>query len=132
MYHCHMQIYLMGHQPDVWNAVRDMAPMESFTHTFLESDSPQEELAARANAIFADVRDMDETHAAKELISWKKQRTELILLAEKEQLETLLDCLPQIQDIWVLPRVPQYFMYISVFIIILTITRLCVNKRMPF
>ncbi len=103
MYHCHMQIYLMGHQPDVWNAVRDMAPMESFTHTFLESDSPQEELAARANAIFADVRDMDETHAAKELISWKKQRTELILLAEKEQLETLLDCLPQIQDIWVLP-----------------------------
>lgn len=103
MYHCHMQIYLIGHRPDVWSAIRDMAPMESFTHTFFESDSPQEELAAQANAIFADLRDMDGIRAAKDLISWKKPKVELILLTEKEQIDTLSDCLPQLRDIWVLP-----------------------------
>ncbi len=48
MYHCHMKIYLMGCQPDLWKAFREMAPLESFTHTFSESDRLQEELAAQA------------------------------------------------------------------------------------
>ena len=80
-----------------------MAPMESFTHTFLESGDPQKEPAAGADVIFADLRDMDAACAAGELISWKRPETELILLAEREQMDVLSDCLPQIQDIWILP-----------------------------
>ena len=80
-----------------------MAPMESFTHTFLESGDPQKEPAAGADVIFADLRGMDGACAAGELISWKKPGTKLILLAEREQMDVLSDCLPQIQDIWILP-----------------------------
>ncbi len=80
-----------------------MTPLESFTHTFSESDSLREELAARADMIFADLRDMDGTHAAGELISCKKPDTGLILLVKKEQMDALTEYLPQIQDIWILP-----------------------------
>lgn len=80
-----------------------MTPLESFTHTFSESDSLREELAARADMIFADLRDMDGTHAAGELISRKKPDTGLILLVKKEQMDALTEYLPQIQDIWILP-----------------------------
>lgn len=80
-----------------------MTPLESFTHTFSESDSLREELAARADMIFADLRDMDGTHAAGELISRKKPDTGLILLVKKEQTDALTEYLPQIQDIWILP-----------------------------
>ncbi len=107
MYHCHMQIYLIGSQMDLWRTVRDMTPMESFTHTFFESDSPRNELTARADVIFADLRDMDGRHAAQELISWKKPETQLILLVGREQANTLSDALPQIQDIWILPMPDQ-------------------------
>ncbi|MBD5530455.1 MAG: response regulator [Lachnospiraceae bacterium] len=103
MYRCHTHIYLIGRQPDLWRTVREMAPMESFTHTFLESGDPQKEPAAGADVIFADLRDMDAACAAGELISWKRPETELILLAEREQMDVLSDCLPQIQDIWILP-----------------------------
>ena len=103
MYHCHMKIYLMGCQPDLWKAFREMAPLESFTHTFSESDRLQEELAAQADVIFADLRDMDEASVARELVSCKKLDTGLILLVERNQTDALANYLAQIQDLWILP-----------------------------
>ncbi len=103
MYHCHMQIYLISRQAGRFEVIRGMTPLESFTYTFLESACPQEELAAGSDVIMADLQDMDAVSEAGKLISWKGPEVELILLADKKQIEELTDYLPQIKDIWTLP-----------------------------
>ena len=103
MYHCHLQIYLISRQPDGFAAIRDMAPMEFFTHTFFESSEPQQALAARADLILADLQGMDAACETKKLAAWKKPEADLVVLAGKEQVQILEDCLSQISDLWTLP-----------------------------
>ncbi len=103
MYHCHMQIYLISRQTGRFEVIRKMDPLTSFTHTFLESDCPQEELAARADVILVDLQDMDAVCETEKLIGWKAPEVELILLADKKQIESLTGYLPQIKDVWTLP-----------------------------
>ena len=103
MYHCHLQIYLISRQPDGFAAIRDMAPMEFFTHTFFESSEPQQALAARADLILADLQGMDTACETKKLAAWKKPEADLVVLAGKEQVQVLEDCLSQISDLWTLP-----------------------------
>ena len=103
MYHCHLQIYLISRQPDGFAAIRDMAPMEFFTHTFFESSEPQQALAARADLILADLQSMDAACETKKLAAWKKPEADLVVLAGKEQVQVLEDCLSQISDLWTLP-----------------------------
>ncbi len=103
MYHCHLQIYLISRQPDGFVAIRDMAPMEFFTHTFFESSEPQQTLAARADLILADLQGMDAACETKKLAAWKKPEADLVVLAGKEQVQVLEDCLSQISDLWTLP-----------------------------
>lgn len=103
MYHCHLQIYLISRQPDGFAAIRDMAPMEFFTHTFFESSEPQQALAARADLILADLQGMDAACETEKLAAWKKPEADLVVLAGKEQVQVLEDCLSQISDLWTLP-----------------------------
>ena len=103
MYHCHLQIYLISRQPDGFAAIRDMAPMEFFTHTFFESSEPQQALAARADLILADLQGMDAACETEKLAAWKKPEADLVVLAGKEQVQVLEDCLLQISDLWTLP-----------------------------
>ncbi len=103
MYHCHLQIYLISRQPDGFAAIRDMAPMEFFTHTFFESSEPQQALAARADLILVDLQGMDAACETKKLAAWKKPEADLVVLAGKEQVQVLEDCLSQISDLWTLP-----------------------------
>ncbi len=83
MYHCHLQIYLISRQPDGFAAIRDMAPMEFFTHTFFESSEPQQALAARADLILADLQGMDAACETEKLAAWKKPEADLVVLAGK-------------------------------------------------
>ena len=53
--------------------------------------------------ILADLQDMDAVSETEKIISWKAPEVELILLADKKQIETLTDCLAQIKDVWTLP-----------------------------
>ena len=103
MYHCHLLIYLISRQPDGFAAIRDMAPMEFFTHTFFESSEPQQALAARADLILVDLQGMDAACETKKLAAWKKPEADLVVLAGKEQVHVLEDCLSQISDLWTLP-----------------------------
>ncbi len=103
MYHCHMQIYLISRQASRFEIIQKMEPLAPFTHIFLESDRPQEELVSRADVILADLQDMDAVSETEKIISWKAPEVELILLADKKQIETLTDCLAQIKDVWTLP-----------------------------
>lgn len=103
MYHCHIQFYLSGHPCRVFDIVKEILPLEHFTHGFLESDKLEETLAAEADVILADIRDMDAKEALRRLTVNKKKDADVILLADKEQIILLADNLSDVKDIWTFP-----------------------------
>ncbi len=103
MYHCHMQFYLLGSQCEVFDIVKEMAPLAHFTHEFLESDRLEEALAAKADVILANLQDVDAGAAVQALVSAKDRETELILLSDKSQVSLLADSLAEVKDIWICP-----------------------------
>ncbi len=107
MYQCHLHIYMTGGQDKIFEAIKEMAPLEHFTHEFSESTVPDSELTAEADVIFADLRGINVKEALDTLLSAKKKKSDLVLLVEKEQLSfeenDLGDCLADIDDIWMLP-----------------------------
>ncbi len=101
MYHCHIQFYLIGHPHRAFEVVKEMSPLEHFTHDFWESGSPEESLAAKADVIFANLQGMD----AGEIVcisEWKPKDAELIFLADREWISFLTDR-RMAADIWVTP-----------------------------
>lgn len=107
MYHCHTIFYLVGQQAGTFDPVRELAPLEGFTHELLESSEPERSLAARAGVILADLRGSDPVKTAHALASWKAPEAQLILLAEEAQTAELFQNLPQqTTDVWSLPMGP--------------------------
>ena len=53
MYHCHLQLYLVGVPQEMAQVLKAMPPLERFTHHFLENAAPRRELAAQADWILA-------------------------------------------------------------------------------
>ncbi|MCI8513348.1 MAG: response regulator [Lachnospiraceae bacterium] len=103
MYHCKIRSYFVGHRSGTWEVLKEMPPLACFTHEFIESAEPEEALAARADVILADLREMDEKEALRILVSGKKKEAELILLMEKDGFAYLEDDLSEVKDIWLLP-----------------------------
>lgn len=103
MYHCHMQFCLAGIRNNVFEKIKETAPMENFVHEFSESETLQAELIASADVIFANLSDLDITAALEQLIANKKEETELIILASPEQFPLLSNYLCHIKDIWNMP-----------------------------
>ncbi len=103
MYHCHVRFYLAGNPNQIFEIIKAMSPLESFTHEFLESEKLEGELAAKADVILADLRGQEAGEAVQTLIANKAGETELILLAEKEQMELLEASLPEVKDVWMVP-----------------------------
>lgn len=103
MYHCHVRFYLAGNPNRIFEIIKAMSPLESFTHEFLESEKLEGELAAKADVILADLRGQEAGEAVQTLIANKAGETELILLAEKEQMELLEASLPEVKDVWMVP-----------------------------
>ncbi len=103
MYHCHIQFYLTGHSSNVFGIIREMCPLEHFTHEFWESDRPRQELASGADVIFANLLDMDRKDALEVLSLEKREEGELILLADRKQMGLLTEHLGGAKDIWVMP-----------------------------
>ena len=71
MYHCHTRFYLMGRQRQLFEKVKKLPLLEGFTYEFLESDRPEEELATRADVIFADLRGTNAAATAELLARWR-------------------------------------------------------------
>ena len=103
MYHCHVRFYFTGAQPELFAPLKEMPPLEAFTHEFWESSEPEKSLGAKADVILADLRNRNAMETVRTLISWKKAEAELILLADKEQIESLSVIPREITDIWTLP-----------------------------
>ncbi len=98
MYHCQLRLYCVGRRREFFAPLKEVAPLESFTHTFLESEEPNPALAAQADVIFADLTGMD---AAGTLRTLMGTGAELIALADRRtDLEELFSGL---SDLWSLP-----------------------------
>lgn len=103
MYHCHVHFYLSGQKCRIFEIVKEMSPLENFTHEYLESDKSEGTLAARADVILANVQGSDAGTAVRTFISEKRSEAELILIADKSQVGELSEYLPEIKDIWFCP-----------------------------
>lgn len=103
MYHCHIHFYFAGHPCRAFEIVKEMSPLVPFTHEFSESDKPEEKLTAQADVMLVSLQGMDAKETLQMLISKRKEDAEIILLADKEQVQVLSDNLSEITDIWTLP-----------------------------
>lgn len=103
MYHCHIHFYLAGDQNKVFEMLKEMSPLSHFTHTFSESIEPERALTTDADVIFAYLHNMDVQKTLQTLLSCKREMSELILLADKEQIPLLTGFLTEIKDIWITP-----------------------------
>lgn len=103
MYHCHIQFYFIGYQNRIFETIKGMSPLESFTHTFSQSNTPNAALAAAADVILADLQGTGMTETLRMLTLGKKKDAELILLADKKQIMLLSDELQELADVWALP-----------------------------
>ena len=103
MYRCQLHFYLAGYRRDIFETIREMPPLERFTHTFSESVEPEQALAAAADVILADLREMEARTALEALLADKGREAECILIAEQSQLADLADLLPELTDVWTAP-----------------------------
>ncbi len=103
MYHCHLQFYLTGKPCREFELIKEMPPLKDFTHTFREDVTVEHSAVSAADVIIANLREVKPQAAVHTLLSEKRQDTLLILLAEKDTISSLADCLSQITDIWTLP-----------------------------
>ncbi len=103
MYHCHLQFYFVGRHCKVFEIIKKMLPMKNFTHTFTESEQPSSEFAAKADVIFACFEGEDIQKKMSTLTKVKRENSELILLADKEQTAVLTEFLDRVRDIWTMP-----------------------------
>ena len=104
MYHCHVCFYLISRQSAEFGAVRDMPPLERFTHTFVESGEPRPELLEKADVVLLDLRGQDLPGTLAAIRQGRKGSAQVILLGEKEQTSLLTaGDLEEVRDIWTLP-----------------------------
>ena len=103
MYHCHVHFYLTGQPCRTFEIIKEVSPLENFTHEFVEGNISEEKLVSDADVILVNLKDMDCKETAGRLIAGKKADAELILLAEKGQLLFLEEYPDEISDIWTMP-----------------------------
>ena len=41
MYQCHVQFYLLGRKCSVFDKIKEMPPLEHFSHEYSESENPE-------------------------------------------------------------------------------------------
>ena len=103
MYHCHLRLYLAGRPCRAFEIMKEMTPLEHFTHEFSESVRLDKALAAEAGVVFVNLQEMDIGEALDSLTGSKAADTELVLLVDKEQTALSEESLQQVKDIWTLP-----------------------------
>jgi len=82
MYHCGLRFYFAGQSCRVFEIIREMPPLERFTHEFSESGKLDGALAAEADVIFANLQDMDVETDVRGLFAGKSGEKEFIIATE--------------------------------------------------
>ncbi len=104
MYHCHLNIYLLGSCKE-FETIKLAVPPEHFTYDFFETALPEN--AENADVIFACFSGSDTLGTLSSLASSMNKNAQLILLADKEQTELPDNIADKVTDIWVLPMSPK-------------------------
>lgn len=106
MYHCPVNICLIGVADNVASFMQGATPRPAFSHHILRTSEPNTELVAQADALFIDVSGRE----AHEIDAWldaalsvKKERACVIVIAAREQMHALAHWFNRIHDIWVSP-----------------------------
>lgn len=104
MYHCNIEFYFIGHQGNFTKIMKEIRPLEHFSHSFTENDEPEDTNIAKADVICADLQDADAKEVFHQILMHKKKDADVILLARPEQTaELMVFDLTEITDIWTLP-----------------------------
>ena len=104
MYHCNLCVYFVGEGRELLEVMKQAEPLKHFNHEFNTSPEPRELLIKRADVIFADLQGTDVEATFRILLFYKKEATQLILLADKEQTKFLMEQdLSVVTDIWPAP-----------------------------
>lgn len=80
MYHCHVHFYFIGRQERILERIKGMDPLAHFSHAFSTSTCLEEALAAKADVILADLKDIDGMDGLLRLIDRKKRLQSLFCL----------------------------------------------------
>ncbi|MCI8550684.1 MAG: response regulator [Lachnospiraceae bacterium] len=103
MYRCHIHFYFAGKPCRAFEIVKEMSPLEAFTHEFSEGEKPDQALAAEADVILAVLQDIGLTEGLRTLLTEKRKGAKLILLADEGDAACLTEYLSEIEDLWKLP-----------------------------
>ena len=103
MYHCHINFYYIGHICQTFEIIKEIPPLEHFTHSFSQSDRLEASLASQADVILADLQGVDAGEALREILSAKGKDAEVILLIGEGQFPLLAWGLSEVQEIWKMP-----------------------------
>lgn len=104
MYHCNLSFYLIGTQKNLFEVLKNAETLPHFTHEFTESDSPEEALIGQADVIVVDMQKLEAVKTVGFLLAHKQKEAELILLADKTQIEELIAAdLAAFGNIWTAP-----------------------------
>ncbi len=94
MYHCQLYINLIGQPCRAFEMIRELPPMEHFTHFFQDGS---------ADVVFVNLQGADAADMLKKVTSGLSEKTELIVLVQQEQKQEILEYLPAVSDLWTLP-----------------------------
>ncbi|MEY8460278.1 ATP-binding protein [Eggerthellaceae bacterium 24-137] len=112
MYHCPVNICLIGVTDEFAHVVEAAPPREQFSHFVYRLDEPEPDAVADADALFLDVTGCDDPLAwVREVIAIKKERACVIVIAAHEQFDGLAPLFGRIQDIWLVPFAAQELAY---------------------
>ncbi|MCH5262212.1 MAG: diguanylate cyclase [Lachnospiraceae bacterium] len=104
MYHCNVCFYFVGERRELLEVLKKAEPLEHFAHDFVTSPEPSELLIKRADVILADLQVENAEALLRILLYYKKEEAQLILLADKEQTQFLMEQdLSAVTDIWPMP-----------------------------
>ena len=103
MYHCHLRFYLMGRDSALFDTIREMPPLDRFSHAFVQTEDPDPELCAQADVILADLRGMDALIVLDGLLAFRQEGAEIIAVADRGQFAGLAPLLPLVRDLWLDP-----------------------------
>lgn len=103
MYHCEVCFYFAGCDDHLIQIIRAVTPPAHFTCKFEETDIFSETSAGQSDVIFLNLKTLG-SDALNRLLICRKNGSEIILLADKDQIAALTsDELSDISDLWSLP-----------------------------
>ena len=100
MYHCCIRIFFIGQPCRAFEIIRQMTPLEHFSHIFSESVGPDSSQKAEADLLLVHLQDADAQEALQKAVSQKSGEARLILLTAQNPAIFTEDLLEEVDDIW--------------------------------